>query len=74
MTTVTHGKVGRPSKGLRSEMKVRIPVELRMACRNAARARGLTENDLVAALLAAHTGLSHLAPALTEELPLQKSA
>ncbi|MCW4353432.1 hypothetical protein ONR57_09000 [Hoyosella sp. YIM 151337] len=68
-------KPGRPSKGHRVQYKVRLPLMLKEAAAEAARAHGMTETDYVAALIAANTGLEHLAPSLNQEvLPLQKSA
>lgn len=55
---------GRPSKGARDDVRLRVPVPLRAAAREAADAQGLTENDFYAALAASYLGIKGIAPRL----------
>lgn len=57
-------RMGRPSKGVRAEVKLRVPVPLKEAAQEAAREQGLTENDFYMALAAKYVGLQQLAPRL----------
>jgi hypothetical protein len=67
----TPRKMGRPSKGMRAEVKLRLPLELKAAGQAAAKAHGMTENDFYAALVAAATDLDHLVPPIQQEaLPI----
>lgn len=67
------GKPGRPSKGPRAAFLTRMHPELKAALHEAAVERGLTANDLIALLVAEHTGQTHLID-IQEVLPLQKTA
>jgi hypothetical protein len=49
---------GRPSKGPRAVVKALVPPELKEAAASTAKARGMTANDYIAALIAADTGLT----------------
>lgn len=59
MTTVKRGR-GRPSKGLRSEVKLRVPPALKDVTREVAREQGITENDLYTAIVARYFGMQKL--------------
>lgn len=67
------GKRGRPSKGPREAFLTRMHPELKAALHEAAQNQGLTANDLIAVLIAEHTGRTHLVN-YQEVLPLQKTA
>lgn len=70
MATMSSRQRGRPSKGDRVVAKCRVVPALKTAALDAARRKGMTENDYLAALIAADTGLTHLAPMSgQEELP-----
>lgn len=63
-------RIGRPSKGERTRLVTRVPVELKAAVHRAAREHDMTENDYVSAILAAEIGLTDLvAPIQQEVLP-----
>ncbi|MBB3040052.1 hypothetical protein [Hoyosella altamirensis] len=66
-------KPGRPSKGPREAFLARMHPELKAALQKAAQDRGITANDLIAVLIAEHTGRTHLVD-YQEVLPLQKTA
>lgn len=55
---------GRPSKGVRADVRLRVPVPLKQAAREAADAQGLSENDFYLALAARYLGMKGLAPRL----------
>jgi hypothetical protein len=75
MSSMSPRKAGRPSKGDRLIVSARVPVELKHAAVETAKKFGLSENDYILSLVAAHTGLTHLAPNLAQEvLPLRQSA
>lgn len=61
--------MGRPSKGKRIPVTVRMPVPIKDALRELAREQGVSENDLVTAALAKQLGLPKLAPI---KLPSQR--
>lgn len=52
-------KTGRPSKGPREEMTVRLPIELAAAVRDLAGKRGQTIQALLGELLAEQTGVPY---------------
>ena len=56
---MARGKVGRPSKGEREEVRARVPVPLRRALQQEAARRGMTVNDLIGETLADLTGVSY---------------
>ena len=56
---MARGKVGRPSKGDREEVRARVPVQLRRALLEEAARRGMTVNDLVGETLAELTGVAY---------------
>ncbi|MEE2061831.1 hypothetical protein [Rhodococcus artemisiae] len=70
MTARSPRRPGRPSKGPRIMMPVRLHPQLKEAVTDAAKAHGMDVNTYVSALLAADTGLTHLvSPIQQEELP-----
>ena len=54
-----HRKTGRPSKGERELVRARIPIPLRRAAEDRAKALGMTLNDYVGRLLADDTGVPY---------------
>jgi hypothetical protein len=64
-------KVGRPSKGDRSTVNCKLPVELHQAARNYAGAQGLTLTDLLGELLARELGMTYQTQ---EGLPLSEAS
>ena len=52
-------KTGRPSKGDRERVLVRLPVPLANAVRDLATKRGMTINDMLGELLAEQTGVPY---------------
>lgn len=52
-------KIGRPSKGDRELVRVRVPVPLANAVRDLAARRGMTINDMLGELLAEQTGVPY---------------
>lgn len=52
-------KTGRPSKGDRDEIRVRLPVALANGVRALAAKRGMTINDLIGELMAEQTGVPY---------------
>lgn len=66
-----HKKTGRPSKGLRKRLPVRLPERFATAAQSAAEQRGLSFNDFVAELISAELGLPYEEQ---EALPLKTSA
>lgn len=52
-------KTGRPSKGPRDEVTVRLPVELAAAVRKLAKQRSMSINDLIGELMAEQTGVPY---------------
>ena len=59
MTTAKRGR-GRPSKGVRSEVKLRVPPALKDVTREVAREQGISENDLYTAIVARYFGMQKL--------------
>jgi hypothetical protein len=68
MTDMSPRHPGRPSKGDRLVEKMRLAPELKSAAEQAAKRKGMTANDYYAALVAADTGLTHLAPMSRQEV------
>jgi len=56
---MARGKIGRPSKGDREEVRARVPVPLRRALRQEAARRGMTYNDFVGEILADAVGVPY---------------
>lgn len=54
-----HRKTGRPSKGEREFVRARVPIPLRRAVEERARALGMSLNDYVGQLLADDTGVPY---------------
>lgn len=54
-----HRKTGRPSKGEREFVRARVPIPLRRAAEDRAKALGMTLNDYVGQLLAEDTGVAY---------------
>lgn len=63
-------KPGRPSKGVRVDMKVRVPPTLRDAFQAEAEKRGMTVNDLAGEMFAQLTGTPY---SRQEALPLSNA-
>lgn len=64
-------KTGRPSKGERTPINIRVPTKLQQAVKNRAKQRGMTLNDYVGSLLAQDTGVPYDAQ---EGLPLSQAS
>jgi predicted DNA binding CopG/RHH family protein len=56
---VQQKKVGRPSKGPRVEVLLRVPSPMKDAAKREAAKRGLTVNDYVALLIEQATGIPY---------------
>lgn len=68
MAENAHRRRGRPYLGEREELKARVPKPLKEAAREAARRRGLSDNDYLMALIAADLGYDDLARLLNQEV------
>jgi predicted DNA binding CopG/RHH family protein len=55
-----HRKPGRPSKGHRENIRVRLPEPLAEAMRSHARRHGMTINDFLGELVAEKTGVPYI--------------
>jgi hypothetical protein len=53
-------KTGRPSKGPRTEVRAKLPVQLAQALQSEASRRGMTLTDLVGELAAQATGVPYV--------------
>lgn len=52
-------KVGRPSKGERNRITLRLPPRLAEGAKQTAASKGVTFNDLIGELLAEHVGIPY---------------
>jgi len=67
---MAHGRHGRPSKGERQRIEVRVPPALKRAAEQAAAEGGMTLMDYIGGLMAESTGVPYSAQ---EAIPLLRA-